>query len=169
MEAPYPPQSQPPPSQPTSSMAPGPPSSMSTNDGRYRHEPPPPAPPPYHAPPPPPQHQQNGPQYGYNPNSLPSLANRTPLPDQLHVSENGGASSTTLPPPGSMEQMVEGTQTPPSHSMIELGRRYAYVNHNPTCSKIISQCLYYSKSYIMFALVFLRSSCRIRGRAHLSP
>lgn len=139
MEAPYAQQSQPPPSQPTYTMAPGPPPSMSTNDANYRREPPPPAPP-YHAPHPP-QHQQNGQQYTYNPNPLPSLSSRTPLPDQLLVSEGGAASSTTLPVPGSMEQVTEGTQPPPSHSMIELGRRYTYVNHNPTCRIIILSCL----------------------------
>jgi hypothetical protein len=116
-------------------MAPGPPSTLSTNDASYRREPPPPAPS-YHAQPPP-QHPQNSQQYAYNPNSLPSLSSRTPLPDQLLVSENGGASATTLPVPGSMEQMTEGTQPPPSHSMIELGRRYTYVNHSPTCCIII--------------------------------
>jgi hypothetical protein len=140
MEAPFAKQSQPPPSQPAYTMAPGPPSSMSTNDANYHREPLPPGPP-YHAPHPP-QHQQNAQQYTYNPTSLPSLSSRTPLPDQLLVSENGGASSTTLPVPGSMEQVAEGTKPPPSHSMIELGRRYTYVNHNPTCCIIILSCLH---------------------------
>jgi hypothetical protein len=141
MEATYTQQSQPPPSQPAYTMAPGPPSSMSTNDANYRREPPPPGPS-YHAPPHP-QHQQNGQQYAYNPNSsLPSLTSRTPLPDQLLVSENGGGSSTTLPVPGSMEQVAEGTKPPPSHSMIELGRRYTYVNQNPTCCLTVLSCLH---------------------------
>jgi hypothetical protein len=135
MEGPYAPQSQPPPSQPAYTMAPGPPSTMSTNDASYRREPPPPGPP-YHTQPPP-QHPQNSQQYAYSPNSLPSLSSRTPLPDQLLVSEHGGASATTLPVPGSMEQVTEGTQPPPSHSMIELGRRYTYVNHCPTCCIVI--------------------------------
>lgn len=106
-------------------MPPGPPpSNISANDGNYRRDPPTSGPP-YHAPPAP-QHQQSGQQYAYKPNPLPSLTNRTPLPDQLHVSENGGSSSTTLPVPGPMEQqMAEGGQPPPSHSMVEMGRRYA--------------------------------------------
>lgn len=124
MEAAGPKQPNPPASQPQYSMPPGVPA-MSSNDTNYRRDPPGPGPP-YHAPPPS-QHQQNGQPYGYNPNShqsLPLPPNRTPLPDPLLVSEN--APPATLPPPlGS--QMVEQTQEPPSHSMIELGRRYTYV------------------------------------------
>src|SRR5450432_1273235 len=125
MEAPYAQQSQPPSSQPSYTMPPGVPSTMSSNDTNYRRDPPAPGPPSYHGPPPP-QHQSHPQQYNYNSNSLPSLADRTPLPDQLLVAENGGAPPASLPL--LIGQVASDAPEPPPHSMVEMGRRYAYVD-----------------------------------------
>jgi hypothetical protein len=123
MESGYTQHTQPP--QPPYSMAPGVPPNMPANDASYRRDAPGPS---YHSIPVS-QHQQNGQTYAYNPNPLPGLPpQRTPLPDQMMGSENGPAPPTNLAVTLPMGQMVNaGAPEPPSHSMIELGRRYTYV------------------------------------------
>ena len=120
MDSSYTQHSQPP--QPSYSMAPGVP--PPPNDASYRRDA---TGPQFHSATAS-QHQQNGQTYAYNPNSLPSLPpQRAAHPDQIMGSENGPAPTNlavTLP----MGQMVNaGAPEPPSHSMIELGRRYTYV------------------------------------------